>query len=302
MRILTTLVLALALPLAAQAQMTDKEKLADIRLEIGELSAQIQRMKLELQTGAPSAAGISDQTPILQRIDLMEQELRRVTGQVERVEFEIRQIVADGTNRIDDLNFRLTELEGGDIMALPETPALGSGETTAAVATAVVRPVVRPRNQAQTPSVVETSLPIETPTQDILGQSNAPETEGEMFADAMDAYRLGEYRTASEKFAVLLDEHPNGPMASDAAFWRGEALAGQGEWNLAARSYLNSFSGAPQGAKAPEALYRLGVSLGRLGQTEEACLTLAEVGNRYPSVSPAILQNTTAERQALGCS
>ncbi|MHA3913992.1 tol-pal system protein YbgF [Halovulum sp. GXIMD14793] len=307
MRILTILILVLGLPLSVSAQTTDRQKLADIRAEIGELSAQIQRLKLELQTETPATTGIADATPILQRIELMEQELRRVTDQVERLQFDIRQIVADGTNRIDDLKFRLTELEGGDIASIPETTPLGTGSTTPTSRPAsdnngtptTIRPVLRPRDQAQTP-VIETTPPIETPAGDVLAQ--VPQTEQEMFDAGLAAFRSGAYRDASDRFAELLVKHPNGPMASDAAFWQGEALANQGEWNLAARSYLNSFSGAPQGAKAPEALFRLGVSLGRLGQTDEACLTLAEVGNRYPNVSPAILDSTNQERQALGCS
>ena len=36
------------------------------------------------------------------------------------------------------------------------------------------------------------------------------------------------------------------------------------------------------GPRAPEALLRVGQALGRLGQGPEACVTLAEVGNRFP--------------------
>ena len=76
-------------------------------------------------------------------------------------------------------------------------------------------------------------------------------------------------------------------------------MAGQGDWAAAASSFLESFSGSPQGTKAPEALYRLGISLRELGQTEEACLMLSEVPIRYP-VS-LILEEAAAERSALGC-
>jgi TolA-binding protein len=67
----------------------------------------------------------------------------------------------------------------------------------------------------------------------------------------------------------------------------------------AARSYLAAFSGEPTGARAPSALFKLGASLGRIGQTQDACLTLAEVNVRFPG-DPAV-QDAQMEMQALGC-
>ena len=70
-------------------------------------------------------------------------------------------------------------------------------------------------------------------------------------------------------------------------------------WRDAARSYLDAFSGAPQDPLAPHALYKLAVSLGELGQTDEACLTLTEVDSRYPGSEVA--GDVAAKRQALAC-
>lgn len=303
MRILGVLAVCLWLPVAALAQGADDQKLADIRLELGTLSAQIQGLRLELQSGGQTTTGISDATPILQRIDLLEQELRRVTGSVEKLQFEVGQIVADGTNRIDDLKYRLTELEGGDILNIGETPPLGTGATSTAATTgdAVVRPKLRPRDAGTTAIIpeIEPQLPLDTlllpPAEDVV------ETEQSLFAAALASYNQGEYSIAAEQFGTFLTKYPYGPKAAEAAYWRGESLAANGQWNLAARSYLDSFSGAPEGDNAPNALYRLGVSLGRLGQTKEACLTLAEMGNRFPTLSPDLSQSAAQEQRALGC-
>ena len=62
---------------------------------------------------------------------------------------------------------------------------------------------------------------------------------------------------------------------------------------------LDAFSGAPQDPLAPRALYQLAVSLGELGQTDEACLTLTEVDSRYPGSEVA--GDVAAQRQALAC-
>jgi TolA-binding protein len=67
----------------------------------------------------------------------------------------------------------------------------------------------------------------------------------------------------------------------------------------AARAYLEAFSGDPTGQKAPDALFKLGAALGRIGQTQDACLTLAEVDVRFPG-DPAVT-DARMEMQALGC-
>ena len=55
-----------------------------------------------------------------------------------------------------------------------------------------------------------------------------------------------------------------------------------GDTSGAARAYLDAFSSNPDGLLAPDALVKLGEGLGALGQVPEACVTLAEVGLRYP--------------------
>ena len=81
---------------------------------------------------------------------------------------------------------------------------------------------------------------------------------------------------------------------------KGKAYEGLGEAANAARAYLASFSTDATGASAPEALFMLGNALGTLGQTRDACVTLAEVGVRFPSSST--VSDATQEMASLGCS
>ena len=68
----------------------------------------------------------------------------------------------------------------------------------------------------------------------------------------------------------------------------------------AARAFLASFGAAPTGPNAPESLFKLGASLGALGQTSEGCVTLSEVSVRFPDSS--FVAQAQAQRDALGCS
>lgn len=104
----------------------DREQtLADIRQELTVLHVEVQRLNRELSTtGAPatSLAGSS----VLERVTAIEAELQRLTAQTEQLTHRVQSIVQDGTNRIGDLEFRLVELEGGDLSQLGETSTLGA--------------------------------------------------------------------------------------------------------------------------------------------------------------------------------
>ena len=74
---------------------------------------------------------------------------------------------------------------------------------------------------------------------------------------------------------------------AEAQILRGDALKQAGDAANAARSYLEAFSGKPDGPMAGQALVKLGQSLADLGQVPEACVTLAEVGVRFPGSAAA---------------
>lgn len=269
------LVLSTALVCAggiASAQ-SQSETLADIRQELSVLYVEIQRLRQELSTtSSPSGSGAGGST--LERVDAIERELRRLTNATEALELRVDAVVSDGTNRIGDLEFRLCELESDcDIASLGDTPSLGGG------------------------SAPTTQSPV-LPTTTAIGPALASNEQGD-FDRAMAMHEAGDFAGAATAFATFTDTYPGGALSAEAQYWRGEAEAGQGAWNRAARAYLASFSGQPDGPRAPQSLHRLGVSLYELGQRDEACLTLAEVSNRYPN-SPSV-QDARAARTRFGC-
>lgn len=255
-----------ALPCGAAAQ---DQTLADIRQELTVLNVEIQRLRRELSTTGAPQTQLGGGT-LLDRVQAIEAELMRLTGTTERLENRIDRIVADGTNRIGDLEFRLVELEGGDVSQLGETSTLG-GEAPAA-APAPAAPSAGPQLAAQ---------------------------EEADFKRASDALAAEDFAAAAEMFAAFNRTYPGGPLAPAADLARGEALAGLGDTREAARAYLAAFSADQTGPAAPEALLRLGQALGDLGQLNEACVTLGEVPVRFQG-SDAAARAVDAYTQ-LGC-
>ncbi|SMH34618.1 tol-pal system protein YbgF [Maritimibacter sp. HL-12] len=274
----TLALVLLAMPLKAQDQ---SQTLADIRQELTVLFVEIQRLKSELNTtggaSAPSGAGST-----LDRVNAIEAQVTRLTAKTEELEFRINQVVSDGTNVVGDLEFRLCELEADcDISTLGETPTLG-GESLPGV------------TDPASPSIASTLDP-------------APESGGEQLAvaeradfdAALAAFENGDTEEAAELFGRFVETYPGGPLTGRAHYLRGEALEAQGMLADAARAWLASYSGDPEGENAADALFKLGTALGELGQLNEACATLGEVANRFPG--SAAESDAQAARADLGC-
>jgi len=250
----------------------DQQTLADIRQELSVLYVEVQRLKRELSTTGSPSVDVSGGTT-LDRINAIEAELQRLTSKTEQIEFKVDRVISDGTNRIGDLEFRLVELEGGDVSQLGNTTTLGGGELVT------------------TPTAPSTGSPT-TSTELAVGEQTD-------FDKAAASLAAGDYQLAAEQFKTFSETYPGGPLAAEASLSRGKALEALGNTRDAARAYLESFSGDPVGPLAPDALVRLGTALGGLNQKNEACVTLSEVGVRFPT-SPAV-QEAQTQLQALGC-
>ncbi|MCB2134434.1 MAG: tol-pal system protein YbgF [Rhodobacteraceae bacterium] len=264
----------LATPLAAQDR---AQTLADIRAELSVLASDIQALRSELVSGGGAAMQAAGGATALDRMNTMEAELVRLTARTEELQNNLRRVIADGTNRIGDLEFRLCELEDGcDVANLPITKTLG--DVTGPVANEPVV-VIQPGNGTTTAELA------------VNEQADFDRAKG-----ALDS---GDFRGAADQFAAFSQTYTGGPLTAEAHYLRGDALVQLGETSNAARAYLEAFSGTPNGPRAPAALLKLGSALGVLGQQQEACVTLAEVGVRFPTAAEAIEANSAM--RAIGC-
>ncbi|MFK7938605.1 MAG: tetratricopeptide repeat protein [Roseovarius sp.] len=267
--------------LMATAPMTQAQSdgtLADIRQELSVLYVEIQKLNRELSTTG-SAGTATGGTSLLERVNTIESELARLTAKTEELEFNIKAVVKDGTNRIGDLEFRLCELEADcDLGQLSEGTTLGGVDVTGSSG----------GGGGTTPATTPTEPGVEL----AVGEKAD-------FDAAEEALAAGNWAEAASLLENYRRNYPGGPLADKAGIMRGDALEGAGDLTGAARAYLDVFSTTPDGAQAPDALYNLGRALGQLGQTNEACMTLGEVEVRFPSADAVLEARSTM--QNLGC-
>lgn len=199
------------------------------------------------------------------RVNQLEAEIRRLTASVEQMQNRLNQIASDATRRFGDIEFRLNELEGnptdGNVQPL--------GELT-------------------------------------VGQSNTSEIatsvteQGDLDRAANDVQQ-GRFDQAEDRLRRFLNDYQGSPLTGNAWYWLGESQFVRGQHPDAARSYLNGYNFDRRGPQAAANLYKLGVTLGRLGQLNEACLTLREVGAQFPNAPDGIVGKAKAEADQLTC-
>ena len=255
----------LAMALAADPALAQSGANQELRGRLAEIERELSQIRARL--GIPAGGGGGALGDVIVRLDRLESQIRELTGKVERLEFEQRRIAEDAARRFGDIEFRLTELEGGDTSNLAPVPPLGGvGEDGGSVAQAV--------------SVSERSD----------------------LDRAIEDVRQGRYDLAEDRLRTFLGTYPDSPLEAEARYWLGESQFARGAYQGAARNHLEGYKSDRAGPMAARNLYRLGVTLGRLGQVNEACLTLREVQQQFPQAPAEVLTGLREEADALGCS
>lgn len=271
--------LVLAAP-AAMAQTTQgAETLADLRTQLRGLSGELQRLRAELNASGAAGFQAAGGDSAIDRMNAIEAQIARLTGQTEQMQNQISRIVTDGTRRINDIEFRLCEMDPGcDLGAIMTQPDLGSLTPGAAPVAPVAPPVQVPSQGATTPA------------------SGAEKAE---FDRAQEAFAQGDYPRAAQLFAEFAQTRAGNPLTAEALFLRGAALDQAGDLHGAGAAWLESFAAAPDGPRAGESLLGLAHVIADTGDPLAACLYLAEIPARFPGS----FADTEAERRmaALDC-
>ncbi len=268
------LIISAAIPGFAQ-DANRAQTLADIKTELGQLQGEIDGLRQELKASGAAGLQKAGGSSALERMDSMELSLSHLTDRVEEAQNRINRVVADGTNRVGDLEYRVCEMEEGcDISTLGKTKPLGgeAGNTTSVTAAA----------------------PDSAPAGPDLAINEKADFEA-----GKKAYDAGDYASAADLLATFKETYPGSPLMGDALYYRGDALSKTGDTANAARAWLAGFSADPNGKRAGDNLLALGKALGQLGQTSEACTTLGQVGARFPGSSASM--EAQSARQSLGC-
>jgi len=275
------------------------------------------------------------------RVTQLEEEIRKLSGTIEELNFQVLQMQEQLRKMQEDNEFRFQELEKGgtsgankksDAVTSPaksgsaaDPNAAGSNGTVATVAPEGGDAAAQ--GSAKDNGVPGVSLGTITVDKDgnvkssdvgqpvdLLGSQNGnssddttvaalPSTDDpdELYRNSYEFILSGDYPTAEAGFRDHITRFPADSKTSDAHYWLGESLLGQQKFRDAAEVFLAANRDYPEAAKAPDMLLKLGVSLKALNQRDVACATFKEVGKRYPKASDALKQRVKQEQALAAC-
>jgi tol-pal system protein YbgF len=223
-----------------------------------------------------------------QRINDLEQTIRRQTGQMEEIAHNA-QLAAQAAAATAQANQALAQR-----LDRIEQPLLAAGAAALTGQPGPVGPGLQgapppqPGPGAGTLGTLRGGpggpRDIQDDPQGTVGKgASAAEDEPGAYRNARKVLDSGDYVGGAAALRDYLERYPSSARAPEANYWLGRTLAVQNQPAEAAGAYARALKGWPQTAWAGDAVVRLASSLVDLKRGSDACKALAEFDSRYRS-------------------
>ena len=217
--------------------------------------------------GAGGGSGL--QAQLLDRVQTLEDQVRRLRGQLDEQGNASRRAQDALSKQIDDLTFKLGAPASG-----PQTPT---------VRPPTAPPLAPPSTTADTPPTPARRTP-----ELALQEGNA-------------ALARRDYPAAESAAREVLSSR-NSPRAGDGNFLLAQSLMGQRNFAGAAVAYDDAYQRGKTGSRAPDALLGLANALTGLNDRNAACATLDKARREFPTMRGAERETASTLRARNGCS
>ena len=256
---------------AARAQMDSREAIAlqnqllELRRDMQGLQGQRGALAPPVRRGGDGGGGSEIAAQLLDRVTQLEDDVRRLRGQLDEQANASRRQGDDLTKQIADLNFRLQN--GTATPGSPASPAQSGlpGGAPAGAATSGRRPAEL-----------------------AMQEGNA-------------ALARRDYQAAETAAREVLAGGRKTPRGGDAQFLLAQALMGKRDYAGAAVAYDDAYSRSRNGSRAPDALLGLANAFGGLNDQANACAALDRLRTEFPSPRPDVRAAAETARGRSGC-
>ena len=116
-----------------------------------------------------------------------------------------------------------------------------------------------------------------------------------------DAITRGDYPFAEQQFKQFIQLYPTDPQAADATNWYAEALLQRQAYNDAANALYDGLKNYPDSPRVPDMLLKLGIAMNGAGEQDIACRAFFKLSKEYPKQPPAFLQRLQEEKTKAKC-
>ncbi|MBL3825461.1 MULTISPECIES: tol-pal system protein YbgF [Marinobacter] len=193
-------------------------------------------------------------------IQQLQGEVRRLQGEVEEQRHLINRLQQQGRDRYIDLDQRILDLSE-KVASQPAPEASTASNSTASGSAPAAREYRQPDAE-----------------------------ERKAYEQIQDLIRnQKKYDEAISRIYEFIDEYPEGDLTVNAYYWLGEVYLVKPQLEQAKQAFTIVATRFSDHRKAPDAVYKLGVTHDRLGEKDQARRTMQTVIEDYPSSSAADL-------------
>ena len=279
-----------------------------VTINVGELADRLDRIEDALKgvqkklsnnyvgsTNKPGKDEASDDKldAMLMQLQETEQALRQLTGEIETVKFA-QDGLQDRIDRISaDMSLRFTEMEKKLLTAEEKIKQLEAEKAAAEKA----RKEAEKKKKEQQAAAAKTAKEKERQIKEKYGK----QTPKELYDEAFASIKKQHYKTAQAQFEAFLVLYPKDALAGNAQYWLGESFFARSMFSQAAVAFAEGFKSYRDSQKAPDNLFKLGVTMTKLNKKEEACIAFKNFAKEYPKVSDSMKKRLEKEIQKLSC-
>ena len=234
---------------------------------------------------ATNAGNTNANAQIFDLVEMLQQEVQQLRGQVEELNYNLGRLKEDQKQRYLDLDRRIVSLSTAAPVTKESRVASITDQTT------------QPKTVVSQVKVISTAVPItpatetsKTQTQPLAGQApNDPEAAKIAYKAAYALIRKRQFDASVVALLAFVKNFPQSDLVGNAYYWLGEVYMVQGDASLAVVSFEYVISKFPQHRKIPDALYKAGVAYQNTGNVDKANQLLQRVLAEYPESSAARL-------------
>ena len=216
--------------------------------------------------GYPPGAGGGGEiaAQLLDRVATLEEEVRRLRGQLDEQSNRARRQYDELSKQNADLQFRLQQGAA--------SPPGGTGG-----------------------GALPTNPPAATPAAPVRRTPELAMQEGNA------ALARRDYATAEAAAREVIQSGRNTPRTADAHYLLAQSLAGRKDYQGAAIAYDDAYKANRQGSRAAESLLGLATSLLAINERQAACVPLDKIRTDFPSIRGDLKSSVASARSRAGC-
>ncbi|PPI84665.1 tol-pal system protein YbgF [Marinobacter maroccanus] len=234
-------------------------------LALGQAGVSLAQSAQNTQSNANNSQATAE---LFYMIQQLQGEVRRLQGEVEEQRHLINRLQQQGRDRYIDLDQRILDLS--EKVASQPAPEAGTSTSSQASGSA--------------------------PTAKEYRQPDAEERKA--YEQIQDLIRnQKKYDEAISRIYEFIDEYPEGDLTVNAYYWLGEVYLVKPQLEQAKQAFTIVATRFADHRKAPDAVYKLGVTHDRLGEKDQARRSMQTVIEDYPSSSAADLARKFLESQ-----